>query len=344
MTALWRVARSRDTVMVVLLASVCAVVWLTTPRFASSTTAGFLLLDLVATLLIAMPMTLIIITGEIDLSVASIAGLASACLGAGWQAGLSMPMALLLAIVAGAVCGAINGGLITMIGLPSLAVTIGTLALYRGLALVVLGDNAVANFPPAYASFATARFASGIPHVMVPVTVLVLGFIALLHATPAGRALYAMGNSAEAARFTGINVARSKFYLYLTSGVVSAFAGVFWTLRYSSARSDNAIGLELTVVAAVLLGGVSIFGGSGTLLGVLCAVGTIGVINYALRLNRVSDVVLVTITGALLIASVLAPSLNQAIRELRQRRRPSGTAQVASTVTIHNPPLGKEEP
>ena len=153
-----------------------------------------------------------------------------------------------------------------------------------------------------------------------------------------------MGNSAEAARFTGINVARSKFYLYLTSGVVSAFAGVFWTLRYSSARSDNAIGLELTVVAAVLLGGVSIFGGSGTLLGVLCAVGTIGVINYALRLNRVSDVVLVTITGALLIASVLAPSLNQAIRELRQRRRPSGTAQVASTVTIHNPPLGKEEP
>ena len=120
----------------------------------------------------------------------------------------------------------------------------------------------------------------------------------LLHFTPFGRGLYAIGYSKEAASFVGINVARSKFWLYVASGAVSALAGIYWTLRYTSARSDNASGLELAVIAAVLLGGVSIFGGKGSIPGVIAGVLLIGTLNYALRLARVSDVVLITVTGA----------------------------------------------
>ena len=155
---------------------------------------------------------------------------------------------------------------IAVLGLPSLAVTIGTLALFRGLALVIIGDNAVANFPKALTAFFTSKIGgTGIPTVMIGVVVVIVFFGVLLHFTPFGRGLYAMGYSKEAASFVGINVARSKFWLYVASGAVSALAGIFWTLRYTSARSDNASGLELAVIAAVLLGGVSIFGGKGSI-------------------------------------------------------------------------------
>src|SRR5690606_20237491 len=134
-------------------------------------------------------------------------------------------------------------------------------------------------------------------------------FGVILHFTPFGRGLYAMGYSKEAARFVGIDVAQAKFWLYVACGLVAAVVGVYWTLRYSSARSDNASGLELTVIAAVLLGGVSIFGGKGSVPGVVAAVLLIGTINYALRLGRVSDVVLIIVTGSLLVVSVIIPSI-----------------------------------
>src|SRR5690606_40268442 len=119
----------------------------------------------------------------------------------------------------------------------------------------------------------------------------------------------AIGFSSEAARFVGIKVARAKFWLFVGTGSVSALAGIYWTLRYSSARSDNASGLELAVIAAVLLGGVSIFGGRGSIPGVVAGVLLIGTINYALRLGRVSDVVLIIVTGSLLVVSVIIPSI-----------------------------------
>ena len=171
---------------------------------------------------------------------------------------------MVVAVLIGAVAGAFNGFLVAFVGLPSLAVTIGTLALFRGLALVIIGDNAVADFPRGLTTFFTSKIGgTGIPTVMVGVAAIALFFGVLLHLTPFGRGLYAMGFSKEAARFVGIKVARAKFWLYVASGAVAAMAGVYWTLRYSSARSDNASGLELAVIASVLLGGVSIFGGQG---------------------------------------------------------------------------------
>lgn len=312
----------RDAAMIYLLVAFLLFAAIAVPRFATPVTVGFLLLDVVAVLLIAMPMTLIIITGEIDLSVASIAGLTSAVLGVLWAGGMGIWAAIAVALLCGIAAGALNGVLIAHLGLPSLAVTIGTLALFRGLALVIIGDNAVADFPVEVTALASARLgATGIPVVMIPVALLVLLTGLVLHRTAFGRGLYAMGYSKDAARFVGINVNRSKFVLYLTSGLVSAAAGIFWTFRYTSARSDNASGLELTVIAAVLLGGVSIFGGKGTVPGVVAGVLLIGSLNYALRLDRVSDVVLVTVTGVLLIASVVAPSIGAAIGKWRHTRR-----------------------
>ena len=317
-----RIMLGRDAIMIYIVVAFVTYASISIPRFASPVTVGFLLLDVIPALLIAMPMTLVIITGEIDLSVASIAGLTSALMGVLWADGVSIVLVLVIGLVAGVLAGAFNGFLIAVVGLPSLAVTIGTLALYRGLALVVIGDKAVADFPVELTTFFASKLgATGIPTVMLGVLAVALFFGTLLHLTPFGRGLYALGYSTEAARFVGIKVARAKFWLFVGSGTVSALAGIFWTLRYSSARSDNASGLELTVIAAVLLGGVSIFGGKGSIPGVVAGVMLIGTINFALRLQRVSDVVLIIVTGTLLIVSVVTPSVIDAIREWRHDRK-----------------------
>ena len=317
-----RILAGRDAITIYALVAFLIYAAIAIPRFASPVTTGFLLLDVIPVLLIAMPMTLIIITGEIDLSVASIAGLTSALMGVLWAGGMDIWLVLAVSLLAGIAAGMFNGFLIAVLGLPSLAVTIGTLALFRGLALVTIGDNAVANFPKPLTAFFTSKLGgTGIPTVMIGVVVVIVFFGVLLHFTPFGRGLFAIGYSKEAASFVGIKVARSKFWLYVASGAVSALAGIYWTLRYTSARSDNASGLELAVIAAVLLGGVSIFGGKGSIPGVIAGVLLIGTLNYALRLARVSDVVLITVTGLLLIVSVVAPSVGAAIKQWRHTRR-----------------------
>jgi rhamnose transport system permease protein len=292
--------------------------------FASTRNLGFLLLDVAVIALIALPLTLIVVTGEIDLSVASMVGLSSAVMGKLWFDGLPLETIIPLVLLLGAVLGAFNGFLVTKVGLPSLAVTIGTLALYRGLAFVVLGDQAVADFPRAWTSWAISSIGeTGIPVVIVPLLVLVAITAVLLHATPIGRSLYAMGNSEDAARFSGIGVARTKFWLFVAAGVVSALGGIYWTLRYGSARADNATGLELQVIAAILLGGVSIFGGSGGLLGVMAGALLLASVRNALRLVNVPDDVLNIVTGVLLIVAVVAPQVSARLRAGRSRGRPA---------------------
>jgi rhamnose transport system permease protein len=292
---------------------------LTVEGFATGRNWGFLLLDLAPIALIALPMTLIVISGEIDLSVASILGLSSAIMGQLWLAGLSLQLIVVLVPLIGALLGALNGLFVTRFGLPSLAVTIGTLALYRGLAFVVLGDRAVADFPSGW----TGGSIRAIPGTPIPWAVLLIAVLAgvfalVLHFTPIGRGLYAIGNNAEAAAYAGVSVGRTKFWLYVVSGAVSALAGILWTLRYASARADNGTGLELQVVAAVLLGGVSIFGGRGTLAGVLAGVLLLGTVRNALQLADVSTDTLTVVTGVLLILSVVAPALTRLPPRLRK--------------------------
>jgi rhamnose transport system permease protein len=269
-------------------------------------------------------MTLIILTGEIDLSVASVAGFISCVFGALWNAGLPMETIIPVCIVLGAVSGAVNGFLVSVVGLPSLAVTIGTLALYRGLAFVVLGDQAVTSFPRAITTGLQAKIgATGIPVWIVPVIILAIIFGIVLHFTAFGRSLFAIGYSEDAARFSGISVGRTKFWLFVLAGAIAAVVGVWWTLRYGSARGDNATGLELSVIAAVLLGGVSIFGGKGNLPGVIAGVGLLAILRNALQLARVPEDTLSMLTGGLLIASVVAPNAIAWARTLS--RKPSAT-------------------
>lgn len=313
-----------DVLVVVVLAAVVVASSVLVDGFATSRFWGFLLLDVIPVALIALPMTLVIITGEIDLSVASVLGLSSAVMGQLWLFGTPLPLILPLVVLLGAVCGAVNGLFVTGFGLPSLAVTIGTLALYRGLSYVVLGDRAVADFPFSW----TGAFIEPLPGTTVPwVAVVVLGlavvFGVVLHATPIGRALFAMGNNDQAATFSGISVARTKFWLFVLTGAIAALAGFFWTMRYASARADNGGGLELAVVAAVLLGGVSIFGGRGTLAGVLAGVLLLITLRNALQLADVPADTLTVVTGTLLIISVVGPNAATMLRERLRRRRPA---------------------
>ncbi len=312
----------RDAVLIYVLVAVLVIASIALPRFASPITVGYLLLDAIPILLLALPMTLIIITGEIDLSVASIVGLTTSVVGTMVMNGSDFAAAAAVGILVGVIGGAVNGALVAFVGLPSLAVTIGTLALYRGLALVVIGDNAVGDFPAELTTFVSSKLGTtGIPTAMILVALIVVAFIVLLHFTPFGRGLYALGYSTEAAVFVGVRVARAKFWLYTASGLVAGLVGIYWCLRYSSARSDSASGLELTVIAAVLLGGISIFGGRGTIVGALTGVLLISSVNYALRLNRVPDVVLIIITGSLLIVSVVGPRIWAGVSARRYSRR-----------------------
>jgi rhamnose transport system permease protein len=317
----WRVLVTRESAVIALTALVVIYSILNVPNFDGPLTLKFLLQDIAPILLIALPMTLIIVTGEIDLSVASIVGLSSVLLGVLHDSGLSVPVAALLALLAGAACGALNGFLVAYVGLPSLAVTIGTLALFRGVAVGLLGTKAVTEFTESWTDRATDTIGStSIPLVMIPFVVLAIGFSLLLHFSSFGRGVYDIGLNDEAAHFTGVNVARTKLILFVLSGVVSAFAGIYYTLRFGSARGDNATGMELQVIAAVLLGGVSIFGGRGRLHGVIAGVVLIGVIASALRLERVTVNVTNIIIGLLLVASVIAtPLLSWAATRLPRR-------------------------
>jgi rhamnose transport system permease protein len=291
------------------------------PYFGDTLTLTYLLLDVTTILLIALTMTLVIITGEIDLSVASVVGLSSAVLGLLQEHGVGMAVSCVVALLVGVACGLLNGFLVAYVGLPSLAVTIGTLALYRGIAVGLLGTTAVTSFPSGWTAQVTKVLGStGIPSVIIVFVVLAVGFGLLLHFSPFGRGIYDIGLSTEAAQFAGVNVRRTKAILFVLTGAVSALAGIYYTLRFSSARGDNATGLELQVIAAVLLGGVSIFGGRGKLPGVVAGVLLIGVISSALRLEGVTVNVINIIIGLLLVLSVLSSSVLAAVSSVVARR------------------------
>ncbi|MFC5502413.1 ABC transporter permease [Lysinimonas soli] len=324
-----RLLLRREAAIIALLVLVIIVASASVPHFAAPITYNFLLLDTAPILLIALPMTLVVITGEIDLSVASAMGLSSSIIGLLTQAHWPFPAAALVALLIGAGGGAVNGLLVTRVGLPSLAVTIGTLALYRGVAQGLLGTTAVTSFPTFWTELATSTIPGTlIPVVTILIAVLAIVFGVLLHFTPFGRGIYAIGLSSDAAAFSGVRIQRTKFILFVLAGLVSALAGIFYTLRFGSARGDNATGLELSVVAAVLLGGVSIFGGRGALPGVLAGALLIGVLASALRLAGITSDVINVITGTLLVLSVILTSFLAWLQRTRlsaaRRRRDTG--------------------
>lgn len=313
---------SWDALLVVLL--ILAIVLGTTlsPYFLTPFNISLLTKDLMEKAIMALPMTLIIISGEIDLSVASTLGLASVVLGVTTNAGIPIGLGIPLVLILGAAAGLLNGLLVTRVGLPSLVVTVGTLGLYRGLAYVVLGDQAVSTFPTAFTDFGFGDVPGTlIPWPFVVFALLAVVFLVLLHWSWIGRQIYAVGNNKEAARFAGIRVARLKLALFVLSGLFAALAGIIFTARFSSARPDNALGFELDVVTIVLLGGVNIFGGRGTLIGVILSLFVIGAVRNALGLANISGDIQNIVVGTLLIFSVLGPNVAQSVQATLTRRR-----------------------
>lgn len=266
--------------------------------------------------MIAFAMALVIISGEIDLSVASIIALVSTCMGFAVQLGFDTPALVLIAITVGAMCGAFNGFLVAIMGLPSIVVTIGTLSLFRGIAYIVLGDKAYSGYPESFAYFGQGYVWWVITVEMIIFAVTALFFYVLLHRTSFGRSTIAIGNNPTAALFSGIRVSRVKFILFLLTGIMSAIAAVCLTSRLGSTRPSIAVGWELEIVTMVVLGGVNILGGSGTIPGVVIAAIVMGMVTFGLGLLNVPGIVMSIFVGLLLITVIALPIV---IRRTRRR-------------------------
>lgn len=298
-----------ETLLVVALLGLIVLGTRLSPFFLTPGNFANLIAALMEVAIMALPMTLIVVAGEIDLSVESSAGLASALLGYLWAANVPLSIAIPVVLAVGALGGLLNGLLVAKAGLPSLVVTLGTLALFRGLALIVLGPIGVSDFPSAFTDVGFGH----VPGTLIPWPFVIFVAIAIvlavvLHRTWLGRQVYAIGRNTGAARFSGVRVTRLKVGLFVLSGLIAALAGIILTARLSSARADAGEGMTLTVVTVVLLGGVNIFGGSGSIPGVVLAVLAVAVMQNALRLANVTVEVQSIALGLLLILSVVIPS------------------------------------
>lgn len=306
----FKVRKSWDTAILALLFSVWVLATLTTDNFLTSINVSQIFSNSSEIMIMAFAMVFLIIAGEIDLSIASILALSSAMLGYSYANGAPIWLAIIIALLVGSLCGFVNGFLVTKLGLGSLAVTIGALALYRGIANGILGTNTVSEFPEFWTTFGFDTFGTSfVPQTLPVIIALGIFFGLLLHNTPFGRRTLAIGQSPVAAQFAGINVVRHKIIIFTFTGFMSGVAGVIYTFRFSTAQADNGIGLELLVISACLLGGVSIFGGIGTIWGVVAGVMLAGSVESWLTLQQINAQWRTIVTGILLLISVAAPVL-----------------------------------
>jgi rhamnose transport system permease protein len=269
--------------------------------------------------LIAVPMTIVIILGGIDLSVGSIMAFSAVMMGLSWQVlGVPLWLAAFLGIGVGALAGYLNGLIIVYLGVPPLIVTLATLAIFRGLSFGISQSRSFNGFPDSFAFWGSGEIL-GIPvQLYILVIVLIISAV-VLAATPLGRSIYAIGNNETAARFAGLRVGSIKILAYTMSGMMAGVAGFIFTSRVTSTRADAATGLELDVIAAVVFGGTSIFGGRGTILGTALGVLTIQLLKNGLQLTGVRGEGTVILIGSVLIVSIL---LNQFLEKttLLERR------------------------
>ncbi len=260
-------------------------------------------------IIVALMMTLIIINAEIDLSVASVMGLAACVTAYLFHAGVPMPLALLAALACGALAGAFNGFWIAYVGLPSLAVTLAGLIGYRGVARILVEDRAYGGYPDWFNELGQQPQIGPLTVSIVIFLILFAAMAVVLHGSALGRLVYVMGNNLQAARYSGVRVARVKMALFIASGTVSALAGLLYAARLGSVRGDMAQGFELDIITVVLLGGVSIFGGSGNLVGVGLSILVILNLRNGMGLADITGNTQTSVIGALLILSVLLPNM-----------------------------------
>lgn len=273
-------------------------------------------------LIVVVAMTFVIINGEIDLSVASVMGF-SACVLAALHEGGSVPfeLAVVIALLAGLGAGLLQGAFVAFMGLPSLVVTLAGLIFFRGAARIVVEDRSIGGFPDWFDRLGQEPVVGRITFAVILFVVGIVLAGIVLHRTSIGRSIYVIGNNANVARYSGLNVARTKLALFATSGLVAGLAGVLFASRLGSVRGDLALGFELDIITIVLLGGVSIFGGSGTMIGVALAVLIVVNLRNGLGLASIDQNAQTGVIGALLILSVLVPTTLERATAWRRARR-----------------------
>lgn len=269
-------------------------------------------------IIVAVAMTFIIINGEIDLSVASVMGLSACAFGVLVNAGVPGGVAIVLCLFLGLAAGAINSFFITVMRIPSLVVTLAMLIAFRGFARVLLEDRGLGNFPEWFNSLGRDGLVGPVPLSLIIFIVLLAGGGFILHRTGFGRRVYFVGTNAEVARYSGVNIGRVKATLFISSGIVSAMAGLLYAARLASVRGDAAFGFELDIITMVLLGGVSIFGGRGSMSGVLLSILIVLNLRNGMALSNITGHIQTAVIGTLLIMSVLGPNLMQMWKDRRQ--------------------------
>lgn len=285
--------------------------------------------------LMMLPMVFIIITGNIDLSVASNMGMSASFMGLLHNLGVNIWLAVLAGLLLGTLGGLLNGSLVARVKLPALVVTLGTYALFRGIAYGFLGDQAARDYPPAFNYLGQGHvFGSVVPFSVVLFLVLAVIFTLVLHRTTFGRYLFAMGNNENATIYSGVPVARIKLILFTLSGFISALAGIVLAARFGSTRPDIGTGLELTVITAVVLGGVDINGGTGTMWGTALSLLLIGLMRFGMGLINIQGQVQGIMIGLLLIFSILLPNIVRNLSAKGMKFRWQSLAAIAVFATI----------
>ncbi len=308
---------SWEALLVLVAAAIFVANSLASPYFLDAWSLSDLTFNFTEKGLIALAMALLIISGEIDLSVAAIVALASTLMGMAVQADIGTPGLVLIGIVSGLGCGAFNGLLVTRFGLPSIVVTIGTMSLFRGIAFIILGDQAYKGYPASFAFFGQGYvwWVVSFELVLFLVAAMVYGF--LLHRTSFGRRIFAIGNNPVAAQYSGVRVGRIKFVLFCLTGLMAGIASVLITSRLGSTRPSIAQGYELEVITMVVLGGVSILGGAGSIMGVVLAAFIMGLVTFGLGLLNVPGIVMSIFIGLLLITVIALPIVWRRIKGKR---------------------------
>ncbi|MES2144767.1 MAG: ABC transporter permease [Pseudomonadota bacterium] len=304
-----RALRSWETLLLAVFVTIFVINSFASPYFLNAWNLSDATFNFTEKALIAFAMAMLIIAGEIDLSVASIIALASTAMGLAMTAGAGTPEIVVAGILTGLACGVVNGALVAGLGLPSIVVTIGTMSLFRGISFIILGDQAFNGYPKDFAYFGQGYVFWVISFELALFAVAAIAYYVLLHRTNFGRAVFAIGNNPTAALFSGIRVVRVRFILFLLTGLMSGIAAVCLTSRLGSTRPSIATGWELEIVTMVVLGGVNILGGSGTIPGVVLAAFIMGLVTFGFGLLNVPGIVMSIFLGALLIGVIALPRL-----------------------------------
>ena len=273
--------------------------------------------------IMTLPMALLIMSGVIDISIASVSAMSGVILGVCHKAGVAIGYATLIGLMVGLFAGLINGLIITKLRIPSIVVTLAMMLFYRGVGYILLGDTAVRDLPEKFGLLGGAYSATFIPVQFMIFVALAIIFGLILHKTTFGRLIYVVGNNENAARYSGVPVDRVRLILCAVNGLIAGLSGILLTSRIGSARPDIAQGNEMAVITIVLLGGVYIFGGRGSIIGVVISALMLGYVHYGLSILNIQEQVIRIVTGGLLIIALLIPTISAKFK-VREKSIKSG--------------------